>query len=198
MLREVLVPLLLLRADDVDVTLLPLPRRVVASEKADTLLLSGRALERADAIKRSADCLVIIMVEWKWRAITSYSSIFYDIVLRRRAFYSYDTEAEGVNRGSSSSSSSSSPPRAVWLCLPRHPASACLPLNMWHVEESFVESSVSRQISATWHFLNRVNTLPPAKINLPRGVHLIKSISNNSSFLSTPRFIASIRTSSDP
>ena len=196
MLREVMVPLLLLRADDVDVTLLPLPRRVVASEKADTLLLFGRALERADAIKRSADCLVIIMVEWKWRAITSYSSIFYDIVLPYAGGHSIPTEAEGDYRGSSSSSSS--PPRAVWLCLPRHPASACLPPNICHVEESSVESSVSRQISATWHFLNRVNTLPPAKINLPRGVHLIKSISNNSYFLSTPRFIASIHTSSDP
>lgn len=38
--------------------LVDLPRRV--SEKAETLL--GRALERADAIKRREDCLIIVMV----------------------------------------------------------------------------------------------------------------------------------------
>jgi hypothetical protein len=76
MLREVMVRLL-----RVDVVVTLLPRRVVASEKADTLLLFGRALERADAIKRSADCLVIIMVEWRAMTFNSYSSLlwYYDV-----------------------------------------------------------------------------------------------------------------------
>ncbi len=45
-------------AGDGEATAIALPKRV--SEKARTLL--GRVLERADAMKRSEDCLIIIMV----------------------------------------------------------------------------------------------------------------------------------------